>query len=67
MCRACIGNHHVWRLPLAGGGRVFMEFHSYMGPTFFRDRACMREIDGWWDNAEICAALECFVARGKVA
>lgn len=30
-----------YRLPLSDGTHVFMEWHSYLGPTFFRDRACM--------------------------
>ena len=42
MCMRCAGGVHVWRLPLASGGRVFMEFHRYFGPSFFRDRACRR-------------------------
>jgi hypothetical protein len=67
MCRSCITGHHVTRLPLAGGGRVFMEWHCYFGPSFFRDRACLREIDDWYTNPEICAALDWFQQRGKIA
>lgn len=67
MCIACATGHRVFRLPLASGGRVFMEWHSYFGPTFYRDRACRREIDGWWEQPEICDALEWFQDRGKVA
>ena len=66
MCRACY-LPRVWRLPLASGGRVFMEFHGYLGPSFFRDRACQREIETWYEEPEICAALDWFVGRGKVA
>lgn len=67
MCRACISGIHVWRLPLADGRRVFMEFHSYLGPSLFRDRACRREIKDWWVWPEIVAAVDWFVERGKVA
>ena len=67
MCRACVSRPRIFRLPLASGGRVFMEWHSYFGPTFYRDRACRREIDGWWDMPEVCAALEWFQERGKAA
>lgn len=67
MCMRCAGGVHVWRLPLASGGRVFMEFHRYFGPSFFRDRACRREIELWYESPEICAALDWFVDRGKVA
>lgn len=67
MCNFCIGNRRVWRLPLAGGGRVFMEWHNYFGPTFWRDRACTREIATWYEDPEICAALEWFQGRGNRA
>lgn len=66
-CVACVTGNRVWRLPLASGGRVYMEFHRYFGPSFFRDRACVREIEDWYTCAEICTALDWFIARGKVA
>lgn len=52
------------RLRLTDGTRVFMEWHHYLGPTFFRDRDCMREIDDWWDNELIVEAMDWFVSRG---
>ena len=67
MCRRCLIGPRVWRLPLASGGRVFMEFHSFTGPYFFRDHACQREIELWHEVPEICDALDWFVKRGKVA
>lgn len=67
MCISCVTGHRVFRLPLAGGGRVFMEWHRYFGPSFWRDRACTREIEQWYEVPEICSALDWFVARGKVA
>ena len=68
MCTYCRMLHpQVWRLPLASGGRVFMEFHSFTGPYFFRDHACEREIEDWYEDAEIVAALDWFCARGKRA
>lgn len=67
MCIACASGFRVFRLPLASGGRVFMEWHRYLGPSFFRDRECRREIQQWYENAEICAALGWFQQRGKVA
>jgi hypothetical protein len=66
MCRACLGCN-AWRLPLADGRRVFIEFHSYLGPSFFLDRARQREIQTWYDDPVICSALDWFVGRGKVA
>lgn len=44
-----------------------MEFHSFTGPYFFRDHACMREIEDWYEDQEIVDALEWFVKRGRVA
>jgi hypothetical protein len=67
MCRACLTGPPVWRLPLASGGRVFMDFHSYFGPSFYRDHRCAREIEQWYEDAEIVAALDWFIARGKMA
>lgn len=57
----------LFRLPLADGGRLFMEWHNYHGPTFFRDRQCVREIQDWWDNPLICDALDWFCKRGNKA
>ena len=67
MCQACFAGPRCWRLPLSSGGRVFMEFHNFTGPYFFRDRACAREIEGWYEDAEIVQALDWFIARGKRA
>lgn len=57
----------VYRLRLADGRRVFMMWHSYCGPTFYRDAACNREIDNWWDSKLIVDQLGWFVNRGKLA
>lgn len=67
MCISCVTGFNVFRLPLAGGGRVFMEWHRYFGPSFFRDRECRREIENWYEDAEICDALEWFQSRGNRA
>lgn len=68
LCTCCaFGRHDVYRLPLGNGRHVFMEWHRYFGPSFFRDRACMREIEDWYEQPLICAALDWFVGRGKVA
>ena len=56
-----------FRLRLADGSCVFMEWHDYCGPTFFHDRAARRTIDEWWDNTAICSALDWFIRRGKRA
>ena len=56
-----------YRLRLEDGTCVFMEFHRYCGPTFYRDRATTRDIPEWYDNPLICKALDWFVARGHRA
>lgn len=56
-----------FRLRLTDGTCVFMEFHHYCGPMFFKDREQRREIDEWWDNDLICEALDWFLARGRKA
>lgn len=37
----------TYRLPLADGTRVYMDWHEYLGPIFFRDKQCIREIEYW--------------------
>ena len=56
-----------YRLRLRGGGYVFMEWHRYLGPIFFKDRAGEREVTFWWENEEICEALDWFQNRGYLA
>lgn len=56
-----------YRLPLADGRRVFMEWHSYFGPAFYHDRARNRIIDNWWEDERICQALDWFQGRGERA
>lgn len=56
-----------FRLPLADGGRVFMDWHSYLGPTFYRDKASCRVIEDWYENPLICQALDWFTGRGNKA
>ena len=57
----------LYRLRLNGGGYVYMAWHNYCGPTLFRDRACSREIDGWWFDDELSASVDWFIKRGKRA
>lgn len=56
-----------YRLPLLDGRRVYMEWHSYLGPSFFYDRDRNRMIDDWWKDCLICRALEWFQGRGERA
>jgi hypothetical protein len=52
-----------YRLRLLDGRYVFMEWHDYLGPTFWRDRRQTREIEEWWRDALMCRALEWFMRR----
>lgn len=56
-----------FRLRLNDGRYIFMEWHNYVGPIFFRDRDMEREIVDWWEDPIICRAVDWFVARGKKA
>lgn len=56
-----------YRLPLADGRRIFMDWHNYCGPTFYHDRASRREVADWWEDSLICAALGWFQGRGNRA
>lgn len=56
-----------YRLPLADGTRVYMEWHSYLGPMFFLDKAAEREIIDWWKYPRIVEALTWFCNRGHKA
>jgi hypothetical protein len=44
-----------------------MDWHHYCGPTFYRDKNALRQIDEWWENPLICAALDWFQNRGNKA
>jgi len=62
----------TFRLPLADGTHVYMEWHNYCGPTFFADKACRRQIDDWYEEPNergyyIRKALQWFVNRGERA
>lgn len=56
-----------YRLPIEDGTHVFMDWHHYCGPTFYRDKNALRQIDEWWENPLICAALDWFQNRGNKA
>jgi hypothetical protein len=44
-----------------------MEWHKYLGPTFYKDKKTKREIPNWWDNRLIIKALNWFIKRGNKA
>lgn len=56
-----------YRLRLEDGRYVFMEWHSYLGPCFYKDKNQCRMIDDWYEDPLTCKALDWFVGRGKKA
>jgi hypothetical protein len=58
----CLSPLH--KLRLSDGSRVFMVWHNYLGPTFYRDRDECREIEDWFNSPLICNALDWFCQRG---
>ena len=56
-----------YRLPLSDGRRIYMEWHSYFGPTFFHDRAATRQHETWYNDPRIVEALNWFCRRGHKA
>ncbi len=56
-----------YRLRLDDGTCVFMSWHHYCGPEFYRDRSERRYIDEWWENPLIVKALDWFTGRGNKA
>lgn len=59
--------NECYRLRLDDGTCVFMDWHDYLGPTFWRDKMGRRMIDEWYENPLIVNALDWFIARGKKA
>jgi hypothetical protein len=64
---AIICHQPFYRLPLNDGTHVFMEWHHYLGPTFYRDRACVRIIEDWYDDPRMVEACQWFTGRGEKA
>ena len=61
----CVQPHY--RLRLDDGGYVFMSWHSYCGPEFYKDKYERDVINNWWEDPLICKALEWFQGRGNKA
>nr|DAM64888.1 MAG TPA: hypothetical protein [Caudoviricetes sp.] len=64
---AIVTIYDTFRLRLEDGTCVFMSWHHYCGPDFYRDKAGRRCIDEWWENPLIVKALDWFVGRGNRA
>ena len=62
----CVGKPSI-RLRLLDGSYVFMEWHHYSGPMFFKDKANIREIENWYDFPLLVKAQDWFIKRGKKA
>lgn len=61
----CSSNYY--RLRLNDGRYIYMMYHHYLGPMFFEDKLCKREIDNWYEDKEILGALIWFQNRGNRA
>lgn len=57
----------IHRLRTATGRYIYLEWHRYLGPTFYYDKFLTRLFDDWWANPDICEALDWFVKRGHKA
>ncbi len=44
-----ICTYPTYRLRLEDGTCVFMSWHDYCGPEFYRDKNERRWIDEWWE------------------
>lgn len=53
-----------YRLRLLDGRYIFMEWHNYLGPIFFKDRAGTIEVESWWEDELLCEACNWFHRRG---
>ena len=62
----CFGNKAI-RMRLLDGSYVYMEWHTYAGPIFYKDKANTREIEEWWENELLVQVQDWFVKRGKKA
>ena len=56
-----------FRLRLSDGGYVYMSWHDYCGPEFYKDRLELRTIHDWWENPYIVEALNWFIERNNKA
>ena len=56
-----------YRLRTDDGGYVYMEWHHYCGPAFYKDKRLTKEVEEWWENEYICKALDWFIHRGERA
>lgn len=56
-----------YRLCLEDETCVFMDWHWWCGPIFYRDKTSTRMIDDWYENKLIVNALDWFIGRRKIA
>ena len=40
------------------GRGVWMEWHHYLGPTFFHDKNCQKPMDDWYEHPRVVALFE---------
>ena len=49
------------------GRGVWMEWHSYLGPTFFHDKDCRKPMDDWFERPRVVALFERWQAANPQA
>lgn len=55
-----------FRLRTRSGGYTFLWWSDdYGGPELTRDREGDRVIEKWWEDPELCEALDWFIDRGR--
>lgn len=59
---ACTCAFH--KLRLQNGCSVFMHWHCYMGPVFYKDKRMNRQIENWEQHPFIKQVFEWFIGRG---
>lgn len=47
------------------GRGIWMDWHSYLGPTFYSDRDLENPIEDWYQNPRIVAAFEAWQAKNS--
>ena len=40
------------------GPGIYMEWHNYLGPSFYSDKDYSKPIDDWWKKPRVLAAFE---------
>lgn len=56
----CIANHFE---RLSRG--IYLEWHNYLGPSFYSDKDYSKPIEDWWENPRIVELFNAWHAKHK--